>query len=101
MGLGFENSLECKTIVDLQFKTEIWGIEHKGKKESLIKLLKKWKAEGKTIPLFYHPSLHLVIVRFDHTVPAALAKSFYECVQKLDYDFQVYIHQMEAKGNEF
>ena len=101
MGLGFENTLGSKTLVDLQFKTEIWGVEHKGKKEELIKLIRKWKAEGKTIPLFYHPSLHLIIVRFDHTVPPEHAKSFYERVQKLDYDFQVYIHQVEEEDNEF
>lgn len=105
MGLGFGNSSEAfesdSTTVDLLFKTEMWGKEYKEKKGQLLSMVRLWKANGKIIPLFYHPSLHLIIVRLDHTVSDELAKSFYESVQTLGYEFEVYIRKKEASDLEF
>ena len=99
MGLGFGDSSESfqsdYTTVDLLFKTEMWGKEYKEKKGQLLSMVKEWKSDGKIIPLFYHPSLHLIIVRLDHNVDDELAKLFYESVLTLDYEFEVYIRKNE------
>lgn len=109
MGLGFFNndgfkpgtSPQVKITIDLLFPTEMYAPEYKGKKRDLLDLIKKWKQNGTEIPLFYHPHLHLIVVRLDDSVSAKKAKRFFEQVQKLDYEFEVYFKTKEVLDIEF
>ena len=87
--------------VDLLFPTELHGQEYKSKKKLLLDLIREWKRNGITIPLFYHPELHLIIVRLDDSVRTEKAKQFFLEVEKLDYEFQVYMKTKEVFADEF
>lgn len=87
--------------IDLLFMTEMWGKQYKSKKENLLKLVQQWKRDGTTIPLFYHPGLHMIIVRFDDTVEPQIVKKFHKELLKLDYEFEIYIRTKEVLQIEF
>lgn len=90
-----------KCTVDLLFKTELHDEELRGKKSLLLQMLQEWKKNGIDLPLFYHPILHLIIVRLDETVPIPLAKKFFKEVKEIDYEFEVYIKPKEDEYVEF
>ena len=87
--------------VDLLFPTEIHGKEYKGKKNLLLNLVREWKRNGIIIPIFYHPELHLIIVRLDDSVRTENAKKFFLDVEKLDYNFEIYMKTKEVFDDEF
>ena len=110
MGFGFfseENNTSrdshpiTTTTIDLLFKTEIHDPMYKLKKRQLLNLIKQWKLNGTTIPLFYHPELHLIIVRLDETVSPEKSKAFFQTVSTLDYEFEVYVKTKEVLDVEF
>ena len=107
MGLGFENTKSDKDLhrdnftVDLLFQTEIHNPGNKNKKKKLLDIIKCFKMNGIEIPLFYHPTLHLLIVRYDETVSEKTAKKVMAEIKKINYEFEVYIKRKEVLDVEF
>lgn len=100
MGLGFPQSFS-QTYMDLLFKTELHDLKYLGPKRELLKLVKRWGVAGVTIPLYYQPTMHLIIVRLDHTVSTKNSKKIYEEINKLNYGFEIVIRMGEQIETEF